>query len=155
MLVDAILFYDVVVALHVMAIMLAFGVIFAYPFIEAFLLRQAPEALGPLHRAQVHVSRALITPAGTVALLAGIYLASDRDYFSEIWVQIPFAILIVLLGLTGAFFIPTEKRLAEAAEAGVESSAYQALSRRHALVGSIAAGLVLVAVFFMVTKLGA
>jgi hypothetical protein len=155
MLVDAILFYDVVVALHVMAVMLAFGVIFAYPFIETYLVRHAPEAMAPLHRAQVHVSRALITPAATVALLAGIYLASDRDYFSEIWVQIPFAILIVLLGLAGAFFIPTEKRLAEAAEAGVDSAAYQALARRHALVGAIAAGLVLVAVFFMVTKLGA
>jgi hypothetical protein len=151
----ALLFYDVVVAVHVMAILLAFGVIFAYPFIETFLLRQAPEALAPLHRAQVHVSRVLITPAATLALVAGIYLASDRDYFSEVWVQVPFAILIVLLGLTGGFFIPTEKRLADAAELGVESPAYQALSRRHALVGSLSAGLVLVAVFFMVTKLGA
>jgi hypothetical protein len=151
----AILFYDVVVALHVMAILLAFGVVFAYPFIEGFLLRQAPDAMAPLHRAQVHVSRALITPAATVALLAGIYLAGDRHLFSEVWVQIPFAILIVLLGLTGAFFIPIEKRLAETAEAGVDSAAYHALSRRHALVGAIAAGLVLVAVFFMVTKLGA
>ena len=101
-----------------MAILLAFGVTFAYPFIETFLLRQAPEAMGPLHRGQVHVCRVLITPAATLALVAGIYLASDRDYFSEVWVQIPFAILIVLLGLTGAFFIPTEKRLADAAEAG-------------------------------------
>ena len=48
--------------------------------------------------------------------------------------QIPFAILLVLLGLTGAFFIPTEKRLGDAAEAGVDAPAYQELSRRHALV---------------------
>jgi len=106
------------------------------------------------HRAQVLVSRALITPAATVALLAGIYLAGDRDYFSELWVQVPFAILIIVLGLTGAFFIPTEKRLAEAAERGVDGEPYQALVRRHAMVGATASGLVLVAVFFMVTKLG-
>jgi hypothetical protein len=151
----AILFYDVVVAVHVMAILLAFGVTFAYPLLEVFLARNAPESMPAFHRAQVLVSRALITPAAAVALLAGIYMASDRDYFSELWVQVPFAILIVLLGLTGAFFIPVEKRLADAAERGVDTPAYQTLVRRHAAVGATASGLVLVAVFFMVTKLGA
>jgi hypothetical protein len=150
----AILFYDVIVAVHVMAIILAFGVTFAYPLLEVCLVRNAPESMPAFHRAQVLVSRALITPAATVALLAGIYLAGDRDYFSELWVQVPFAILIIVLGLTGAFFIPTEKRLAEAAERGVDGEPYQALVRRHAMVGATASGLVLVAVFFMVTKLG-
>ena len=70
--------------------------------------------------------------------------------------QIPFAILIVLLGLTGAFFIPTEKRLAEAAERGVGRRALPGAGRAATRSSApLSAGLVLVAVFFMVTKLGA
>jgi hypothetical protein len=41
----AILVYDVVVSVHVMAIVLAFGVTFAYPILFPYLQRAHPEAL--------------------------------------------------------------------------------------------------------------
>ena len=46
----AIQFYDVVVAVHVMAIVLAFGVTFAYPIIGPYMAKNAPAALPALHR---------------------------------------------------------------------------------------------------------
>jgi uncharacterized SAM-binding protein YcdF (DUF218 family) len=69
----AIVFYDVVLSIHVMAIVAAFGVWFAYPLL---VVRGDAAA----HRAQVRVARLVVTPAGALALLAGVYLASDRSY---------------------------------------------------------------------------
>jgi hypothetical protein len=140
----AIVFYDVVLSIHVMAIVAAFGVWFAYPLL---VVRGDAGA----HRAQVRVARMVVTPAGTLALLAGVYLASDRSYWSEVWVSVPLVILIVLMGLTGAYFAPRQERLAELAEAG-GGPEYTALANQVARVAFAAAGLVVVAIFFMVAK---
>ena len=140
----AILFYDVVLSIHVMAIVAAFGVWFAYPLLVA-------RGDAGAHRAQVRVARMVVNPAGTVALLAGVYLASDRSYWSEVWVSVPLVILVVLMGITGGYFIPRQERLAELADAG-PGPEYAALATQVARVTFVAAGLVVVAIFFMVAK---
>jgi hypothetical protein len=140
----AVQFYDVVLAVHVLAVIAAFGVWFAYPLL-------VPRGDAAAHRAQARVARAVVTPAGTLALLAGIYLASDRSYWSEVWVSVPLVILIVLMGITGAYFIPRQARLAELAEAGAGPE-YSHLAVQVARVTLAAAALVVVAVFFMVAK---
>lgn len=157
----AILFYDVIVALHVMAIVIAFGVTFAYPILYAYVTRHHPRALPALHAAQDRIGKLLITPFATLALIAGIYLASDRDLWDQVWVIVPLVILIVLLGLGGAFFSPSGRRLAALARRDVDASPsdpvalspeYQALNQRVAIVGACSSLLVLVAIFFMVAK---
>jgi disulfide bond formation protein DsbB len=150
----AVVFYDVVVAVHVMSIVLAFGVTFAYPVIFPYLGRNHPQALAPVHHAQERIGKFLIMPFATLALITGIYLAADRDYFDRVWVQVPMAILIILLGLGGAFFSPTERKAAAAAEREPGGAEYLALSQRVAKVGALASLLVLVAIFFMVAKPG-
>lgn len=152
----AILFYDVVTAVHVTAVVLAFGVTFSYPILFPFLGRNHPGALGPVHAAQKRVGQLLITPFATLALLTGIYLASDRDLFDRIWVQVPMAILIVLLGLGGAFFSPSEERAAALAprDGQPPSPEYLALAARIGKVGLLSSLLVLVAIFVMVLKPG-
>lgn len=150
----AVLFYDVVVSVHVMAVVAAFGVTFAYPVFMPWVTRTSPEHLAVLHRIQDRVGKFLITPGATLALLTGIYLAADRDYFKEVWVTVPMVILIVLLGLGGAFFAPRERRLAELAErdGATPSDEYLAAARPVTVVGAISSLLVLVAIFFMVAK---
>lgn len=150
----AIEFYRVMVSIHVMAIVLAFGVTFAYPILFPFLARNHPQALAPIHHAQERIGRFLITPMATLALATGIYLAADQHLFSKVWVQIPMGILIVLLGLGGAFFAPQERKAAALAATDPGSAEYQALSQRVAKVGTLASLLVLVAIFFMVAKPG-
>jgi uncharacterized membrane protein len=140
----AVQFYDVVVAIHVMAVIAAFGIWFAYPLL-------VPRGDAAAHRAQARVARLVVTPAGTLALLAGIYLASDRSYWDKSWVGIPLLVLIVLMGITGGYFIPRQLRLAELAEAG-PGAEYDALARQVARVAMVAAALVLIAVFLMVVK---
>jgi uncharacterized membrane protein len=150
----AVTFYSAVVAIHVMAIVIAFGVTFAYPVLFPFLGRNHPQALAPIHEAQERIGRFLIQPFATLALLTGIYLAADRDYFSEVWVQVPMAILIILLGLGGAFFTPKERQAAELARTDPGGAAYQSVVAQVSRVGALSSILVLVAIFFMVAKPG-
>src|SRR6478736_5321510 len=153
----AIYFYDVVLSVHIMAIVAAFGVTFAYPILGVYVTREQPRFLPVLHSAQERIGRFLITPAAVIALLAGFYLANDRDYMGKVWVIVPLVILIALLGLGGAVFSPNEKRASElAARDGpvTLSPEYQAVSSRLARAGLLASALVLVAIFFMAAKPG-
>jgi uncharacterized membrane protein len=163
-LLPAILFYDVVLALHIAAIVVAFGVTFAYPILDIYVTREHPRVLPVIHGAQERIGRFLIAPAGGIALLAGFYLASDRDYMSKVWVVVPMIILIGLLALGGAFFGPSERKASELAARDVAASApdgpvtfspeYKAVASRIAKVGGLANVLILVAIFFMTAKPG-
>ena len=53
----ALLFYEVVLALHIIAVVVAFGVTFAYPIIFTVITRQDPRALPALHRAEHAIER--------------------------------------------------------------------------------------------------
>jgi uncharacterized membrane protein len=164
MLGPAIFFYDVVKAFHIATVLMAFGVTFAYPVIGMYVTREHPRFLPALHGAQERVGKFLITPAATLALLSGFYLANDRDYMGKVWVVVPLIILIALLGLGGAFFAPNERRASDlaardVAAAGADgpvllSPEYQAVAGRIAKMGALASVLVLVAVFFMAAKPG-
>ena len=164
MLAPAIFFYDVVLSVHIAAIVVAFGVTFAYPVLGIYVTKEHPRFLPVLHGAQARIGKFLITPAATVALLAGFYLASDRDYMGKVWVIVPLVILIGLLGLGGAFFSPSEGKSRELAERDIAASGpdgavtlspeYQAVSGRVAKVGGLANLLILVAIFFMTAKPG-
>ena len=123
--------------------MIAFGVTFAYPIIG--VVRDAASTrvpAGPAHAPRSASAGSLIAPPATVALLAGFYLASDRDYMGKIWVIVPLVILIGLLGLGGAFFgaqreaAPPSWRAATSHAAGADgavtlSPEYDARRRTH------------------------
>jgi hypothetical protein len=156
----ALLFWEVVLAVHIAAVVVGFGVVFAYPIIYTFLARNEPRSLGAMHRAGVALERRLTMPGLTVVLIAGIYLASKLELWSSFFVQWGMGAVIVLGGLSGMFFIPSAKRLAELADRDVAtagegevsmSAEYQALSRRVAIVGAIANLIVLATIYFMAT----
>ncbi|HWC26195.1 MAG TPA: DUF2269 family protein [Solirubrobacteraceae bacterium] len=109
-------FYDVVLTVHILAVVVAFGVVFAYPVIDGYMRRASPAGLAALHRLHVLLATRVITPAMTVVLLAGLYLTFDRWSFEEPWISATVAILFVLFGLTGGFLIPADRRLEELAE---------------------------------------
>jgi hypothetical protein len=150
----ALQFYDVVVAVHVMSVVMAFGVTFAYPVMGPWLGQNAPQTMATFHRLQHRIGQVLITPFAVLALITGIYLAADADLFDQIWVQVPMAILIILLGLGGAFFAPQSEKAAQLAETSPGSPEYMAQVQKVAKVGALASVLILVAIFFMVAKPG-
>ncbi len=95
-------------------------------------------------------------------LAAGIYLAAAGNFgFGDTFVSIGIVIIVVLLGLGHAFFMPTELRAAEAAERDIEAAGdgeivlgaeYETLAKRLMVVGIASNLLVLVAIFVMVMK---
>jgi hypothetical protein len=77
------------------------------------------------------------------------------------WVGGTFLIALILGGLQGGYFIPTDRRLAAMAEkelaagASTLSADYQRQAQREGGIGTLAGVLIIVAVFLMVTKPGA
>ena len=130
----AILFYDVVLWVHVMAVIIGLGGIFLAPVLSS-------------HEARRILWAKYVTYGLLGVIVAGIYLASDRDLWSEVWVTIPLVIAVVLGGLASGYFAPKHAQLEAAPDA--------ALAAQVRTMTFVAMGLVLLATFFMVTRLGA
>jgi hypothetical protein len=165
--------YKVVLAIHVMAVVVAFGVTFAYPIMFAVGARRDPRSLPLLHRVEYTIERTLINPGLLLVLLAGIYLASKGHDWSEFFVQWGLGAVVVIGALIGSVMIPTARRAEEiaardlaaspggaAAPGGASAGAtitmseeYRALVRRLSIAGTGLSLLVLVTILFMVLKL--
>lgn len=150
-------FYSVVLAVHIMAVVIAFGTSFAYPAFMPWARKNHPQAMPVIHEMSDRLGRLVMSPAMVLVLICGIYLASDADAWSETWVSVPLVILIVIGGLGGMFFAPNERKLGALATRdlanGSELSAeYDALFKRVAAAGLVVCALVLVAIFFMAAK---
>ncbi len=153
--------YEVVLAIHVMAVVVAFGVTFAYPIMFAVAARRDPRGLPLLHRIEYTVERALVNGGLVVVLAAGIFLASDGHHWSEFFVQWGLGVVIVIGGLVGSVMIPTGKRAEQAAERDIAaagdgeiemSDEYRALVRRLSSVGTQLSVLVLATIAIMVLQ---
>ncbi len=153
--------YEVVMAIHIVAVVLAFGWTFTLPFYYGIAAKRDPRSLPLLHHVEFMVSRYLLNPALLVILLAGIFMASEGHHWSEFFVQWGLAVVIVLGGLTGAVLMPAARRAEDAARRELEAYSsgefqpgeeYSALTKRLNVVGSLASGLVLLTIFFMVLK---
>ena len=153
--------YDYVLALHIIAVVVAFGWTFTLPLVYTVAARVDPRGLPLLHRIEYSIFRLILNPALLVVLGAGIFLASDGHHWKEFFVQWGLAAVVVLGGLVGAVLIPSAKRAEAAARRDLEGHGggeielgedYRAAVRRLNVVGSAASLLVLVTIAFMVTK---
>ena len=156
----AVTVYDIVLTVHVLAVVVAFGVVFAYPVLDAWFRRAVPGNVAALHRLHLQLGSRVISPAMVVVLLAGLYLALDRWSLGAPWISATFAILFVLFGLMGGVLTPADRRLVQLAErgagaGGAPSADYERERRKADLFGSLALALVVVAIFLMVAKPGA
>jgi uncharacterized membrane protein len=149
----AVSFSTALVALHVAAVVVAFGSLFVYPPLVAVVRRTSPGALGPLHRAQYTVARWITIPALVVVTVAGLYLAGDQKAFGKAWVIVPLALIVVLMAVHRGLLIRGYGRLAELGPRdGAPSPEYEALARRIERLELMSAALVLFAVYVMVAK---
>lgn len=148
---SAITLYSVVLAVHIAAVVVAFGVTFAYPIVFT-TARRDPSGVAWFHRMQVRLGRRLIYPGLAVVILAGIYLASKGHYWKEFWVQWSLGASLVIGAVGGSFLLPRERKLAELAERDPSSEEYAALGKQVGITGSLLSLLVLVTVFVMTAK---
>jgi len=147
----AVTFYDVVLWLHITAVVTAFGALFAYPVFLA-VNAQAPLAQRThFHRMQIAFSQRVTGPAIGVILLAGIYLATDAELWSEPWVTIPFVLLFVIAGLGATVLRRGEERMAATSEAGDESGYASALAGVRTWI-YVTLALIVITIYFMTAK---
>ena len=157
--------YNISLFLHISAVVIGFGATYAEAIMFPVALKVGNQHLPYVHRLGLAINQRLATPAMVVILITGIYQVSDDPGdvigFDDAWVSATFLILIVLGGLLGGYFVPTDRKLAEMAErdlaggTGEMSAEYQAGAKRIGMVGALAGVLVLLAIFLMVTKPGA
>jgi uncharacterized membrane protein len=143
--------YDIVLWLHITAVVTAFGALFAYPIFLAVNARAPIGQRVAFHRAQIAFSKRITGPAIGVILLAGIYLATTAHLWSEAWVTASFVLLLVIAGLGATVLRRGEERLVEASEDGDEAGYASALTRVQGWTFATLA-LIVVTIFLMTAK---
>jgi hypothetical protein len=161
----AVAFYEVITALHVLAVVFAFGATLAYPVLIGTITRANPRALPALYRALHAISQRVIMPGVAAIVVFGVYLASELHDWHAFFVQWGLGVAIVIGAIEGAYLGPREKQLIEVADrdlAGAPGAGevtfsveHDALVRRIGTVGALMDLLVIITIFFMVTHLGA
>src|SRR4051794_38908426 len=141
--------YGIFLAVHIAAVVVAFGVTFSYPILVRVVLSTNVGALPALHRAQYRIGSRVIGPGLGVIVLTGLALAGSSGAFDEFWVWWAIGAAIVLGGLGGAVQGRAAEQMAEVAardvgeratgEAGV-GAAEPAAANVGRSAGSAAAG---------------
>lgn len=150
--------YTIGVFVHISAVVVAFGVTFAYPVFLAMAERSSPQSLPTVYRAMMRADRLILTPGMVVVLLAGLYLITDAGIsFAEPFVSAGFLAIIILFGMAHGYFLPRNRQALSLAERDLAageslSEEYRAVSRQIAIGGMIASTVILLAIFFMVVK---
>ncbi len=157
----AVSFYEVVLWLHVTAVVVGFGGTFAYGVLLAAARRSAPRSLPGLLGALQANDRSLVTAGGVLVLITGLYLTVDRWDFGELFIGWGIVAIVALLGLVHGYFIPNERRAQEAAERDIEASGaaevefgegFEALNVGLARMGAVAGLIVVLTIYVMVAK---
>lgn len=160
--VTAVQFYDVVLFVHITAVVLAFGPTLAYPVFMAVAEKTDPRALPSVMRgieAWDKISNAMLL----VIIAAGIYLVADSPAweFSDFYVSWGFAYVIVIGGLSGAFFAPQTRKLKTLAEKDIAASGdgdvkfsaeFDAVNAKIGQVGMFAGIITILTIYVMTAK---
>lgn len=170
MLVSAVAFQELVLAVHILGVVVGFGVTFAYPIFFGVGSRLEPSAMPWFFRMMQLLTRQLIYPGLLIVLVCGIYLASKEDQFHAFYVQWGIFAVIAIGAVEGGVMAPRVRKLIEVSErdlagspaaAGSQLSAfsfsadYRAAFRQLSVAGALQAAIVVLTVFFMATHAGA
>ena len=147
----AIRLYDVVLLIHITAVVAAFGALFAYPIFLAVNARAPLAQRAGFHHLQIAFSRRLTGPAIGVILLAGVYLATDAELWDQAWVGISLVMLFVIAGLGATVLRRGEERLAATAESGDEAAYATTLATVRTWT-SVTLALIVITIFLMSAK---
>lgn len=152
MIAEAVLFYDVVVFFHILAVVLAFGPTFAYGAFFATAGRTNPAALPTIGRVVVMWSRIATRWGLLVILITGLYLVDDGPSdFADFFVSWGIVAVLVLFAMSQWYFIPTTQKFVDAAEAGRQDEV-QALAAGQQKVGPIAGIIVILTIYVMTAQ---
>ncbi len=151
--------YKIVLFLHILAVVLAFGPTFGYAFFFS-VAPQYPQATPAILAGVQKVDKYLVNPGMVVLLLAGIGLLSLSDGAwdtSDAFVGVGILAILALFGLQHGFFQPQVRKAKEVAERDLKagntlSPEFEAIGQRFGQVGTLAGIIVVVTIFFMAYK---
>lgn len=153
--------YNVSIFIHVTAVVVGFGATFAEAVTFPVAMRVDRRHLPYVHELQMTINRYFAGPALGVIVITGLYQVSKgNSSLGDFWISASLVIALVLGGLNGAYFIPTDRRLGamvtrELEAGGDLSEEYQRRARAEGIMGALTGLLVVIAIFLMVTKPGA
>jgi uncharacterized membrane protein len=144
-------FYEVVLWVHITAVVAAFGALFGYPLFLTVNARAPLSQRVAFHRLQIVFSQRVTGPAIAVVLIAGVYLASDAHLWSQAWVIVGLVLLAVIAGLGVTVLRRNERRLIASCEAGDEAGYAATLTVLRAWT-VVTIVLIVTTIFFMTAK---
>jgi uncharacterized membrane protein len=154
-------YYAIVLAVHIMAVVAAFGLPLAYPLLLPYVRRRHPRALPGVHDVQHHLNQRVTAPGTVLILVLGAVMATSQHYWDEVWVMVPLGILVVIGALGGGVVVPATEKLSALARADIEkagdgeiafSPEYERVYARYLRAEILLGVLVLTAIFFMAAK---
>jgi uncharacterized membrane protein len=141
--------YSVVVALHIIAVVAAYGLPLSAPLLVPYVRRHHPAALGGLHAAQLRLNTVVTGPFTVLVLAFGIYLASDGDRWGDPFVSIGIAAIAVIAVVGGGVVVPALRQLTALDPA---SAGYERAYRRYLASEIFLGAVVLATIFAMAAK---
>jgi hypothetical protein len=153
------MFWQVILTIHILAVVISFGLVFAWPLLSVLEKRLDARAVPGLHRVQWTLHMRVSAPGLVVVVVAGIYLASDLHVWSDFFVGWGIAAAIAIGAIGGAYLSPREKKLAGLADAELASRGggsevawspeYLAVRRQAEFARTLQAVIVVLTILFM------
>ncbi len=151
--------------IHVTAVVVGLGMTFAEALLFPVAMKMNPRHLPYVHRLQLTINRYVANPALLLILITGIYQVSEYNIsFGDFWISASFMIVIILGGINGGYFIPSDKKLEamlneEIKTAGdgpfTPSQDYMSKAKLQGILGPVMGLLIVLAIYLMVVKPGA
>jgi len=145
--------YSFLKFLHVMTAVVAVGFNASYGIWLARVAREPEHAAHVLKGIKTLDDR-FATPAYVLLLVFGMAMVWESGIpLSTFWIAASIALYVVVVGLAVAGYTRALRRQVALAEAGrIDSDEYRRVARRGTSLGGIIAVIVIVIIFFMVTK---
>lgn len=156
--------YEIALWLHITAVVVGLGATFAMAVLTPVATGMDPVHLPYVHRVQITINKYLASPGLLLIIVTGIYMVADGNWdFGSFWISAAFLVVIVLGGVTGGYFIPTDRKLEQMAVADIGASGggpvtlseeYLAKSKQAGIAGFGAGLLIVIVLYLMVMKPG-
>jgi len=159
--------YELSLFIHITAVVVGFGSTFAESVMFPVAMKMGSRFLPYVHRLQLVLNQYFATPAILIVLATGIYQVEEGNWeWGDLWVSGTLAILLVVALINIAFFIPVDRKLLPMIEQAVADSGgrdlqlselperYQRLGKLEGALGGVTGLLLVIAIYFMVTKPG-
>lgn len=143
--------YNVVLVLHILAVLVAFAPAFVWPVVRVAMRKQGggtlpAEVSRHIAPQNMRVHGPALIAAGLFGII-GVLLSGEVYEFSQAWISIAFVLWFLMLGVLFLGAIPAERAAAEAADG-------QAAVAKINMFGGILHLLLLLMVIVMVWKPG-